>query len=63
MDMSIAALSVNMHQAQSANNLGLAVLKMAMNSAETTGASEFIDEVASSVSLDPNLGNNLDVYA
>ena len=34
MDMSIAAMSVGMHQAQVGQDMGVAVLKMAMETAE-----------------------------
>ena len=60
MDMSIAALSVNMHQAQTAQDMGVAVLKMAMDSTTST-TTELLDEVAES--LDTNLGQNLDIIA
>ena len=33
MDMSIAAMSVSMHQAQAGQDMGIAVLKMAMETA------------------------------
>lgn len=58
MDMSIAAMSVNMHQNQVSNDLGVSVLKMAMDSADD--ASQLVDELAS---LDPNLGTNIDIQA
>ena len=34
MDMSIAAMSVNMHQGQAMQDMGMAVLKMAMDTTE-----------------------------
>ena len=34
MDMSIAAMSVNMHQSQAMQDMGMAVLKMAMDTTE-----------------------------
>lgn len=60
MDMSIAALSVSMNQAQTAQDMGVAVLKMAMDSTTST-TTELLDEVAES--LDTNLGQNLDIIA
>ena len=58
--MSIAALSVDMHQAENMQNLGIAVLKKAMD-ASTEGVDELLDVVSGS--LDPNLGGNIDVLA
>ena len=60
MDMSIAALSVGMHQSQAAQDMGVAVLKMAMDTAES-GTTELLDEMAES--LDPNLGQSIDMMA
>ena len=57
MDMSIAALSVDMHLARTQQDFGVAVMKMAME-ADT----EFIEEALETVgSLDSALGNNLDI--
>lgn len=61
MDMSIAALSVGMHQSQVAQDMGVAVLKMAMDTAES-GTTELLDEMAES-RLDPNLGQSIDIMA
>lgn len=59
MDMSIAALSVDMSMARTQQELGISVLKMAM---ETDTAA--VEEVLQSVeSLDPALGNNIDLKA
>ncbi len=59
MDMNIAALSVDMHLAQTQQEFGVAVMKMAMeNSTEQT--EEILQEIGS---LDPNLGNNIDIIA
>jgi hypothetical protein len=59
MDMSIAALSVDMHLAQAQQNFGVAVLKMAMeDSAEQTD--EVLEELQN---FDPALGNNIDIIA
>lgn len=57
--MSIAQMSVNMHQQQAQQSLGIAVAKMAMDSG--TEALELIEE--STASLDPNLGKSVDIYA
>lgn len=59
MDMNIAALSVDMQLAQTQQNFGVAVMKMAMeNSAEQV--EEVLQELGS---LEPNLGNNIDIMA
>ena len=57
--MDIAQMSVGMHQAQTAQSLGIAVAKMAMDSGKE--ALELIEDTAAS--LDPNLGNSVDIYA
>lgn len=58
--MSIAALSVGMSQQRAAQDMGVAVLKMAMeSSSENVG--ELLDEMQGS--LDPNLGANVDIMA
>ena len=59
MDMAIAALSVDMNAAKVQQELGISVLKMAME-ADTSMAQEALEVVES---LDPALGNNLDVMA
>ena len=59
MDMSIAALSVDMHLAQTQQDFGVAVMKMAMETT-TEQAEEVLQELGS---LDPNLGNNVDIIA
>ena len=59
MDMSIAALSVDMSMVKTQQELGISVLKMAMD-ADTSAVEEVLDTVAS---LDPALGNNLDITA
>ena len=53
-------MSVDMHAAQAGQDLGVAVLKMAMNTA-TEGTSELLDDLEASV--DPNLGQNIDIMA
>jgi len=57
MDMAIAALSVDMNAAKVQQELGISVLKMAI-SADTSAVEEALEVVES---LDPALGNNLDV--
>ena len=59
MDMSIAALSVDLNLAKTQQELGVSVLKMAM-AAEQNGVEEALEVVGS---LDPALGQNLDVTA
>ena len=59
MDMSIAALSVDMHLAQTQQNFGVAVMKMAMDTT-TEQAEEVLQEIGN---LDPNLGQNIDIIA
>lgn len=56
MDMSIAAMSVDMHQAQLWQDIGIAVLDKAME-ADT----QMVEEAIEMGSLDPNLGNNIDI--
>ena len=59
MDMSIAAMSVDMHLAQAQQDFGIAVMKMAM---ETD--SELAEEALQAVeNLDPVRGQNVDVLA
>ena len=56
MDMSIAAMSVDMHQAQLWQDIGIKVLDKAIEA-----DSEMIEEALNIGSLDPNLGNNIDI--
>ena len=60
MDMSIAAMSVGMHQVQAGQDMGVAVLKMAMETAEA-GPEELLEQMEAS--LDPNLGALVDIQA
>lgn len=60
MDMSIAALSVGMHQMQTAQDMGVSVLKMAMDSS-TEGVENLLADTVGS--LDPNLGSLVDIEA
>lgn len=59
MDMAIAALSVDMSMAKTQQELGISVLKMAME-ADTSAVEEALQAIES---LEPNLGNNLDITA
>lgn len=59
MDMAIATLSVDMNMAKTQQELGIAALKLAISS-DTSGVEEALELVES---LDPNLGNNLDITA
>lgn len=58
--MSIAALSVGMHQQQALQDMGASVLKMAMD-ASAGGVEQLLGEMTES--LDPNLGANVDILA
>lgn len=58
MDMSIAAMSVNMHQSQAMQDMGMAVLKMAMDTTEVA-TEEMLEELA----VEPNLGTMVDIQA
>ncbi|EGK62486.1 hypothetical protein HMPREF9081_0233 [Centipeda periodontii DSM 2778] len=57
--MDVAQMSVGMHQMQAQQSLGIAVAKMAMDSGKD--ALELLEETTAS--LDPSLGNSVDVYA
>ncbi|EKX97366.1 YjfB family protein [Selenomonas sp. oral taxon 138] len=57
--MDIAQMSVGMHQAQAQQSVGIAVAKLAMDSGKE--ALDLIEETTAS--LDPNLGNSVDMYA
>lgn len=59
MEMRIAALSVDMNLAKTQQELGISVLKMAMET-ENSSVEEALEIVES---LDPALGQNLDVTA
>ncbi len=59
MDMSIAAMSVDLSLAKTQQELGISVLKMAM-AADTSAVEEALAVVES---LDPALGNNIDISA
>ena len=57
--MDVAQMSVGMHQMQAQQSLGIALAKMAMDSGKD--ALELLEETTAS--LDPSLGNSVDVYA
>ena len=59
MEMNIAALSVDMHLAQTQQDFGVTVMKMAMETS-TEQVEEILEEIGS---LDPNIGNNIDIIA
>ena len=61
MDMSIAAMSVGMHQMQAMQQMDVSVLKMAMDTAET-GTEELLEDLTA-MSLDPSLGSTVDIMA
>ena len=56
--MSIALMSVGMHQQQAMQDMGVSVLKMAMET-----SSESVEDLLGQMteSLDPNLGANIDI--
>ena len=58
--MSIAALSVGMHQQQAMQDMGVSVLKMAME-ASPGSVENLLEQMRES--LDPNLGANIDIMA
>ena len=60
LDMSIAALSVNMAQAQTQQQLGISILKEAME-ASSENVMELMEGI--SASLDPALGATVDIMA
>jgi hypothetical protein len=59
-DMGIAALSVGLHQAQTQQQMGVSVLKMAMDSS-SQGVEEVLEQLGDS--LDPAVGQSLDIMA
>ncbi|BEU87543.1 hypothetical protein TAMA11512_10070 [Selenomonas sp. TAMA-11512] len=60
MEMSIAAMSVGLSEMKMQQELGISVMKMAMNSS-LQGADELLSELEASI--DPNLGNIVDIQA
>ena len=59
MDMTIAAMSVDLSMARAQQDFGISVLKMAM-AADTSLVEEALEAIES---LDPALGNNIDILA
>ena len=59
MDMNIAALAVDMKNAQVQQNFDVAVMKMAMD----TNTELVTEELQQLESLEPYLGQNLDILA
>ncbi len=59
MEMSIAALSVNMAQHQVNQKLDMLAMGKVFNQMQDTG--DMVEELASAV--DPNLGQNIDIQA
>ncbi len=58
MDMSIAAMSVGMNQARYTQQLGISVMKMAMDTTEAA-VSEMLEDMTES--LDRAVGNYVDI--
>ncbi len=56
MDMSVAALSVAQHQAEAWQEIGLKMLDKAMDTDV-----EMVEEALQMSSLDPNVGQNIDI--
>ncbi|WP_446897194.1 YjfB family protein [Clostridium sp. LBM24168] len=56
--MDVAALSIVMSQSKVQQDAGMAVMKMAMDSGKETAAQ--MTKMMSDISIDPNLGNNVD---
>ena len=54
--LSIAALSVDLHQAQTWQDIGIAVLDKALDT-----NSEMVEEAIDMVNLDPVRGHNIDI--
>ena len=54
--LSIAALSVDLHQAQTWQDIGIAVLDKALDT-----DSEMVEEAIDMVNLDPVRGHNIDI--
>lgn len=57
--MDIAALSMSLSQSNLQQSVGISVMKMAMDTGEETATQ--MTEMMSNISLDPNLGNNIDI--
>jgi len=59
--MDIAALSMVMSQSKAQSAVGIAVMKMAMDTGKETGTQ--MTEMMKNVAVDTNVGQNLDVRA
>mgnify|MGYP001582640372 CR=1 FL=1 len=59
--MDIGALSMVMSQARVQQSAGIAVMKMAMNTGKDNATT--ITDMVKNVATDPNVGQNLDIWA
>ena len=59
--MDIGALSIVMSQARVQQSAGISVLKMAMNTCRENATT--ITDMVKNISVDPNVGQNLDTWA
>ncbi|MCH3964262.1 MAG: YjfB family protein [Clostridium sp.] len=59
--MDIAALSIVMNQSKVQQDAGIAVMKMAMDNNNDTALQ--MTEMLDDITVDPNLGNNIDMRA
>lgn len=61
--MDVAGLSMALAQTETLNNIGTAVLSKSLDAMEASGA-QMVDMMKSSMelSVNPNLGANIDIY-
>ena len=59
--MDIGALSIVMSQSRVQQSAGISVLKMAINTGKENAT--MITDMVKNVSVDPNVGQNLDIWA
>lgn len=59
--MSVASAAMGMHQAQLATEVQVRLLRMAMDSG-TQVMEQLLQEMSGTVPMNPNIGNNLDIY-
>ena len=59
--MDIGAISMVMSQARVQQSAGIAVMKMAMNTGKENATT--ITDMVKNISVDPNVGQNLDIWA
>lgn len=59
-DMAIAAVSVDLHQSQVQRDFSIGVLKMAMDT-QTASIEDMLGDIEEGMSLDPNIGANLNL--